>query len=272
MNNTFSFDRFKLVLAKDANDFRNRFGVTLLIVTLLPILVWIFGTVVVNIGMRSTASISPEPRILFIFGLPIIAAILAPSRIYKMVNQKKNGVMYAMLPASKMEKYLSMLFYCIVVTPILCLIGGLILDTFLVAVFPFGIYSGYFWQARVMDYFSLSSTLFYGVSYFGILAEQLLGFMLTVAIFIFTNTIFKKQKTLKTIGSLMLIYFVFTMFILTAVFSSVSIHNIEWVKELILSFNQNWFYVVYVLYYCFFVGFIGLVFWGTYYRLKKMTY
>ena len=71
--------------------------------------------------------------------------MVTPSRMYRTCNLQKEGIYYAMLPASKLEKYLSMLLFTIVVCPLLCFLGGMVLDYFL-TLLPFGPYNKWLWQ------------------------------------------------------------------------------------------------------------------------------
>ena len=114
MSNTFDFNRFKKVLARDYRATYSRFGLAALILSLLVVTVWIFYLVWDNtfhyiaepdwvdyqiaIGERFSTILS---------GIAISFAI-APAIIYKSCNLKGRGNYYAMLPASHLEKYLSM--------------------------------------------------------------------------------------------------------------------------------------------------------------------
>ena len=118
MNNTFDWTRFGKVVRKDFQSIWQNAGTTLLIITLLPILAWLLWWVVSGFG--DMEPIAPEVRWSFIFGSVMLAAMVTPSRMYRTCNIQKEGIYFAMLPASKLEKYLSMLLFSIVVCPLLC--------------------------------------------------------------------------------------------------------------------------------------------------------
>ena len=130
MNNTFEWSRFCKVVRKDFSNIWQNAGTSLLIITLLPIAAWLLWWAFSGLS-DEFPPIIPEIRwgmIVFSVGL---AAIFAPSRMYRTCNLQKEGIYFAMLPASKLEKYLSMLLFTIVVCPLLCLLGGIVLDYFL---------------------------------------------------------------------------------------------------------------------------------------------
>ena len=202
MNNTFDFNRFKKVLARDYRATYSRFGLAALILSLLVVTVWIFYLVWDNtfhyiaepdwvdyqiaIGERFSTILS---------GIAISFAI-APAIIYKSCNLKGRGNYYAMLPASHLEKYLSMLFYCCIVAPLAVLLGSFIMDT-LLTLLPFGYFKYFIWNYYDLPHITTEDMLFF------------IDFLfLTASIFMFSNTLFKRAKFIKTVLWLMLIGFI----------------------------------------------------------------
>ena len=129
MNNTFEWSRFCKVVRKDFSNIWQNAGTSLLIITLLPILAWLLWWALS--GIEEMPAIVPEVRWCFIAGSVLLAAIVSPSRMYRTCNLQKEGIYFAMLPASKLEKYLSMLLFTIVICPLLCFVGSMVLDYFL---------------------------------------------------------------------------------------------------------------------------------------------
>ena len=202
MSNTFDFNRFKKVLARDYRATYSRFGLAALILSLLVVTVWIFYLVWDNtfhyiaepdwvdyqiaIGERFSTILS---------GIAISFAI-APAIIYKSCNLKGRGNYYAMLPASHLEKYLSMLFYCCIVAPLAVLLGSFIMDT-LLTLLPFGYFKYFIWNYYDLPHITTEDMLFF------------IDFLfLTASIFMFSNTLFKRAKFIKTVLWLMLIGFI----------------------------------------------------------------
>ena len=180
----------------------------LLIITLLPLGAWLFWWALS--GVKDLPAIVPEVRWGFIACVVSLAVIVTPSRMYRTCNLQKEGIYFAMLPASKLEKYLSMLLFTIVICPLLCFVGSMVLDYFL-TLLPFGPYRRWLWQtdylAEGLDYYRLMVSgnvpnmdsekvrVFTEVVTPGkVVLYGLVAYLNYVALFLFTNTIFKKHK------------------------------------------------------------------------------
>lgn len=205
MNNTFNFTRFKKVLARDFRATYKRFGLAALILSLLVVTVWIRNLVT---GIPSYYT-DPDwgwgvdsfyhniliNRVSILFMGVIISFAIAPAIIYKSCNLKGRGNYYAMLPASHLEKYLSMFFYCCIVAPLAVLLGSFIVDT-LLTLLPIGYFKYFIWNFDEWHYIDAEFVLCFIAFLF-----------LTASIFMFTNTLFKRAKFIKTVLWLMLIGF-----------------------------------------------------------------
>ena len=284
MNNTFEWSRFCKVVRKDFSNIWQNAGTSLLIITLLPILAWLLWWALS--GIEEMPAIVPEVRWCFIAGSVILAAMVSPSRMYRTSNLQKEGIYFAMLPASKLEKYLSMLLFTIVVCPLLCFLGGMVLDYFL-TLLPFGPYNKWLWQtdylADALDgYRALASGTFPNADENMMLFVQsftpgkavlygLVAYLSNVALFLFTTTIFKKHKVLQTLLWTWLISFVLNL-ILTPIMGAMMISG-NWVEEFLESADPirsmniaywaatAWGMVLTVVF-----------FWWAWYRLKHMKY
>ena len=284
MNNTFEWSRFCKVVRKDFSNIWQNAGTSLLIITLLPILAWLLWWALS--GIEEIPAIVPEVRWCFIAGSVMLAAIVSPSRMYRTSNLQKEGIYFAMLPASKLEKYLSMLLFTIVVCPLLCFLGGMVLDYFL-TLLPFGPYNKWLWQtdylADALDgYRALASGTFPNADENMMLFVQsftpgkavlygLVAYLSNVALFLFTTTIFKKHKVLQTLLWTWLISFVLNL-ILTPIMGAMMISG-NWVEEFLESADPirsmniaywaatAWGMVLTVVF-----------FWWAWYRLKHMKY
>ena len=284
MNNTFDWTRFCKVVRKDFSNIWQNAGTSLLIITLLPILAWLLWWALS--GIEEMPAIVPEVRWCFIAGSVLLAAMVSPSRMYRTANLQKEGIYFAMLPASKLEKYLSMLLFTIVVCPLLCFLGGMVLDYFL-TLLPFGPYNKWLWQtdylADALDgYRGLVSGAFPNVNENTLMLVQvftpwkvvlyaLLCHLSYVALFLFTNTIFKKHKVLQTLLWTWLISFVLNI-VLTPIMGAMMIDG-NWIEEFfetanpVRSFNiAYWAAVVWS------VVLTTVFFWWASYRLKNMKY
>lgn len=267
MNNTFECKRFGKLLARDLRNIWPSFGLTMLIITLLPLAAWLFC-----MALTPELTILPETRIGFIaFGV-WLALIMVPSRLYKTCNLPKRGIYFAMLPASKPEKYLSMLICCIIVCPVLVLAGSIVFDC-LLAVLPFGPYEQWITQTgtELYDGKCFGDIMTEGLSEAGIsmhfwLVVMILSFFYNAVVFLFTNTIFRKHKVLKTILWTLLISFLvqtaFTPWLMQG------ITDPEAMTEFFSDSLRAWYTGSLV----FTIVLTLVLFWWTAYRLKKMKY
>lgn len=124
-------------------------------------------------------------RIIMMGGMIASFSLMLPSAIYLNVGKKKRGIYFAMLPATKAEKHLSMATVMLLVSPVTLLAIGLILDTILTAVHLPG-YDKYFWQSTAWQ--SISPQMVIGAA---------LAFVGSVFGSIFANTF--QQKGLRYI-------------------------------------------------------------------------
>lgn len=284
MNNTFEWSRFCKVVRKDFSNIWQNVGTSLLIITLLPILAWLLWWALS--GIEEMPAIVPEVRWCFIAGSVMLAAIVSPSRMYRTCDLQKEGIYFAMLPASKLEKYLSMLLFTIVVCPLLCFLGGMVLDYFL-TLLPFGPYNKWLWQtdylADALDgYRALVAGKFPDVTQDTMLLVQvltpwkvvlyaLLCHLSYVSLFLFTNTIFKKHKVLQTLLWTWLISFVLNI-ILTPVMGAMMLSG-NWLQEFLETADPvRSLNVAYWVATAWSIVLTTVFFWWASYRLKHMKY
>ena len=130
MNNTFSFNRFKNLLLKDGKMYIRNFGTSLIVWCCLNAIFWIFN-------LLFGSSTMPPIRFGMLCTWTALAMMMVPSKVYGNANLSREGVGFAMMPASSLEKFISMFIYCTIVTPIVVFFGGYLVDAFL-SIFPFG--------------------------------------------------------------------------------------------------------------------------------------
>lgn len=203
MNNTFAFNRFKNLLLKDGKMYFRNHGTGLIVCCCLNAIFWIF-----NLLFGSTS------HELFRFGMlctwTAIAMMLVPERVYGKANLSHEGVGFAMLPASSLEKFISMFIYCAIVTPIVVFFGGYLVDT-LLSLFPFGGFEKPIHFYTLNEIMRLAddnkgvlqtgemSVTFTDVFPVGVMRTSLyMGIIQWAAIFMLGNMLFKKHKAGKT--------------------------------------------------------------------------
>jgi hypothetical protein len=190
MSNTFDFKRFGQVLAKDWKNYFRNFGISLIVWCCIPVLFWI-ATLVLDFEMDNGA------RAAIIASLVFSVLIFVPSKVYGKANLSRDGVGFAMLPATNLEKFLSMFLYCSVLTPLIVGLGSWAIDS-LLYLLPFGGFTYYF----VVLPKSKLGLLLVTIACYGLLFSS---------IFVFGNMVFKKPKAGKTIAWGLLILFVLAM-------------------------------------------------------------
>jgi len=279
MNNTFDWQRFCLVVKKDLHNLWPMFGTTMLILAVLPFALWLL-MLVLNID----ASMPPDFRLMMIEGVAMIAAFMAPSRLYRTWNLRNEGIYYAMLPASKLEKFCSALLFSLIICPLAVYLGSMALDLFL-TLLPFGPWQDWLWQGQMGFPFTINLSFFENMAagvedaeilmYYGPLwvVACWMSYICSVLMFIFTSTLFKKHKVLQTILWLYLIEFVLSILFIPisiALVATDSLQNLmEWATTLDpqTMFNAFFWFAI-----AFDVLLAALFGWLSWRRLKKMPY
>ena len=279
MNNKFDWNRFCKVVTKDFRNLWPMFGTSMLILAVLPFAVWLFMVVITR-----DASMPPDFRLMMIEFVAYVAAIMAPSRLYRTWNLRNEGIYFAMLPASKLEKFCSALLFSLIICPLIVYLGSMALDVFLTAL-PFGPWRDWLWQGKMgfpftFDLSTLSewsaaeedAEMFMNL---GILWNVgcWIGYICTVLMFVFTATLFKKHKVLQTILWIYVIEFALSLILIPifiALAASDSLQGLaEWMAEQdpkALFDSMMWFAII------FNVLLAALFGWISWRRLKKMAY
>ena len=204
MNNTFSFNRFKNLFLKDGKMYVRNFGTSLIVFCCLNAIFWIFNLLFGSETM-------PPVRFGMLCTWTALAMLMVPSKVYGNANLSREGVGFAMMPASSLEKFVSMFLYCAIVTPIVVFFGGYLVDT-LLSLFPFGgfdkpirLYTLNEIVSRMMTdnegvvqmgELSISATTLFPI---GVMRTSLyVGIIQWAAIFMLGNMLFKKHKAGKT--------------------------------------------------------------------------
>lgn len=117
MKNLFDFRRFGKYLMFDLHNFKNNYLFSLVMVGLIPIISYIFylvGAFVFNDGVLDNFM----PGRVMAFGLAFaITFMTAPIKLYGRLTEKKEGSNWLLIPASGLEKFLSMLVITCLVLP-----------------------------------------------------------------------------------------------------------------------------------------------------------
>ena len=280
MNNTFNIKRFGNVVRRDGMSYFQNFGWTLIVLWALPVILW-FLTYISMETFDTGIIINRDTKISTLMWLSLM---IVPSRLYKNYNDSRKGVILAMTPASSLEKFLSMILYCVVITPIVYLIGALFIDTILALKPGTNPYEGFI----ISDFFTknyesyreilslgdeeLNRSIYdYMLSknHFIYKVLQILGF---TSVFMFTNMLFKKRKLSKTIGILTLLGIIFSIFVVRYAINLEYNFDADWTDEEITNYVKG--VVNYAYNFIFYSSLISAsaFLYLTYYKIKKQTY
>ncbi len=264
MNSSFNIKRFGNVLRYDAMNYFKNFGWTLVVLLAIPILIWFM----LYVNMDDPDAMLNYHRYGFLLVLAIIAMILAPSRLYKNANDSRKGIQFAMMPASNLEKFLSMSIYCLIVTPILYLVGAVAIDSIFAIIPGNNPYHGFVFKhifhtsivkVEMSDYSNLLPLPFY----------QVFLLLSYVSIFMFTNMIFRKRKVSKTIGILALVGIIFMVVFIRIILYYESIYEYGIIPDDTQKILVKY---AYYGYYVFNIILTIAMLYFTYYKIRKQTY
>ena len=283
MNNTFNINRFGKILKHDGLNFFPNLILVLAILWAIPVIIYLFTALMPTEEDKDV--FDAFSRIDIISTISSIALIIAPARLYKYCNDSRKGIGYAMLPASTFEKFLSMVIYCVIVAPIIYVAGALAIDSIL-ALFN-GPYEGFAVSAYFNKYAQINYVLgkdqlnglvddtwpifLNSLSPTVLVLLNLFGTLLLSSIFMFGNMIFKKRKTAKMIGILILLFIVFMIVVINYVAHHETMFS-EWDTDTASDILKRFIIVTMnvVLYSEIIVT--ALLLWGVYRKIKTQKY
>ena len=218
-NDVLNMNRLGRYLVTDVKNAIARYGISLLVIATVSLTGYLlvgFFTMIVGAGWQSM----PVAGRLFMMVMSfIVLTISAPAKIYGFITDKKEGSSFLMVPASSLEKTISMLLVCCVILPfaffavylsldqIICLIDNKCGDSLIMAInngqnFLFDTFQRLSRESNnvIPDYSSLTTPWMY----FDDIAQ---GFL----IFLLGALIFKSSKPAKTVGCLILLSIALSM-------------------------------------------------------------
>ena len=282
MNNTFNINRFGKVLKHDGLNFFPNMGLALAILWAIPVIFYLFVSLMPG---HETHVFDAYSRIDTIDLILKITIIIAPARLYKYCNDQRQGISYAMLPASIFEKFLSMVIYCVIVTPIVYIAGALAIDSIL------ALYNGPYEGFAVPIYFDKHAQLSYIVdehNMAGVFDDSwtvflnslsptfmsflgMFGMLMLSSIFMFGNMIFKKHKTPKMIGILILLSIIFMILVINYVAHYETIFS-NWNRETATDILERLIYITINVAFYLEIIVSALLLWGVYHKIKTQKY
>lgn len=272
MNNTFDWNRFCKVVNKDFRNLWPMFGTTMIVLATLPFAVWLLALVV-----NRDDVIGPDYRVAMIMMVSSFAALMLPSRLYRTMNLRNEGIYYAMLPASKLEKFLSIMLFTFIVAPVVVYLGSMVLDIIL-RLLPAGPYHQWLWQGSggfpLINAIPADDDTMPGFHSWLLTTATWTSCLGTPAIFLFAATLFKKHKVLYTFLIIYALEFVLSI-VAIPVFISLA-HKPDFVEWMYDTFSgtspEGFMNALLGTVTVFNVVVFALFTWLAWRRLKKMPY
>ena len=219
MNNTFDIHRFGNLLASDGRKYLRNFGLTLAILCGLNLVLWLL-TLIFGFTMPTL------PRWLVIYLAVMLGMILVPAKAFGDINLSREGVRFAMLPVSNLEKFLSYTLFCLM-TALVIFLASWGIDS-LLTLLPVGGFTHYiksFSYGNVIENFIMEIdeiaeedlTDMEGYDVFksivgpGYTIKMIISIFFTTGLFMLGNLLFKTHKTAKTLACMIGISYVTSM-------------------------------------------------------------
>jgi hypothetical protein len=241
MNKTFDIKRFGKYFAYDIKSIWKENSIFLLVWCLLPVFIYLVYMFFSFVGGGLQTFISGElsrPPIALRGGLFATAAILFimvfPSKAFGFITEKAKGSSWLMLPASRFEKYLSMMLISLVLVPLAFFLTYLLSDA-LVCLVDGKCGGSIFSSWSIINNIDPSEEdIKLGGNGLWFIVSWVLQ---TSSIFLLGALLFKKSKVLKTILSLFVISMLLSIIMVTVVkvfhidFPDMGIRFVEWAKK-----------------------------------------
>lgn len=132
--NIFNFRRFGKYFASDLRSCASNYGLSMLLISIMGVIVYA-GTVLMGVIFNQTWE-GPELAfrvVTFIISM-FVLIVAMPPKCYGHVTDKKAGSSWLLVPASRLEKYLSMILMCVIVIPVISAAVYLCLDAIICAI------------------------------------------------------------------------------------------------------------------------------------------
>lgn len=195
MNNVFDFSRFGKYFAYDLRNMKERFGWSMLVLCLLPVIVFVICELF-SLTISGHFTRMPDAiRYMVVYLAFVVAVLISPSKIWGRITDKRYGSDYLMLPASGFEKWLSMMLICFLVLPLCLSLITLAGDAFSTLIFA-GAYASRPMLSELCSFdlseFSEGVDLnFFGLGY--------VSWLCNILIFTLGALCFKRSKAAKTL-------------------------------------------------------------------------
>ena len=135
-NNTFNFSRFGKYYVSDLKNTFNNTWLTVLLTSLSGLIAYLFCGTIHLLVDGSWASYGLTGRCISFFILLYVLILVVPSKAYGFFTDKRSGGFYTLIPASSLEKFLTMFINTAILTPLAYVAIALAADSLLCLVDP----------------------------------------------------------------------------------------------------------------------------------------
>lgn len=277
MNNTFDFNRFGKYYVSDLKNTFNNTWLTVLLTSLSGLIAYVFSGLMNLFISGHWGSYPLTGRTITFVLLLYVLVVIVPSKAYGFFTDKRKGSFYTLIPASPLEKFLSMFINTAILVPLayfvialtgdalLCLVdpscGQMLITAGAEAASEFNEFCGDIADAGQISIFS-TGELVCGV---------ILNLISMATIFLLGALYFKKNKIGKTILVLIVIQMAFSL-VLTPIMMHVGEGLLDWLGDMEANSVVRTFYSIKWSSYAFgLLVTIGLAVWG-YFRVRTVKY
>lgn len=264
MNNIFDIKRFCNYFLFDLRNAKNNYGLSLLILGTVPVTLYIIVQLFSLILFQEVAPIAAAVKYTELSIVSIVTMFGAGAKIYGKVTEKQSGSNFLMLPASTLEKWLSMALIVCVVVPAVFFGLQFATDAVMSLAFPNSYGSRFLLVEQIRGGLQFLEDEGVRVNFFGLLA---LSWAETVLTFTLGAICFKKSKVAKTILVVIAASFVISIAMVTFnVNTNVYPNYIGFsnASEFVSYINRT----INISYFVFIGGILG----GIYYRLRTLKH
>ena len=136
MNNIFNIKRFSTYFMYDLRNARNNYGLSMVVVGLVPVIMFAFFQIIAWMSNVDDLS-GPHVRVMSFLIACCIVLLSSPVKLYGRITEKRYGSDWLLVPASTFEKWLSMMLVTAIVIPVVMTVFLMVSDTVLSLLFPY---------------------------------------------------------------------------------------------------------------------------------------
>ena len=197
MNNVFDFKRFGNYFLYDLRRTKNNYGVSLLLMGLMPVLFFIIFEFFSLISGHGITNMPKEMQFVAVLVSVVVVILGSGTKIFGSITEKRAGSDFLMLPASTFEKWLSMVLIVCVVVPVVLLALLFASDGIMSLLLP-NSYGGRLFETDFARGFS-DAIMDEDGFYFNLPGIMILNWCESALIFTLGAVCFKKSKVAKTL-------------------------------------------------------------------------